>query len=79
MYSLFDYINLFVLLIMKRNKKETIHLEEYQISSRLVINKGEIIDIEDIMIGAIVIHNGERLVTRNKKHFERIRGLEIEG
>ncbi len=40
--------------------------------------KGEMIDLEDIMIAAIAIHNKERLITRNKKHFERIKGLEIE-
>ena len=41
-------------------------------------NKGVILDIEDIMIAAICIKNNETLVTRNKKHFERISGLEIE-
>ncbi|MBS3084062.1 PIN domain-containing protein [Candidatus Pacearchaeota archaeon] len=40
-------------------------------------NKGEIIDIEDIMIGAIAKHNNETLITRNKKHFEKISGLKI--
>ncbi|MEK6811187.1 MAG: PIN domain-containing protein [Nanoarchaeota archaeon] len=40
-------------------------------------NKGEIIDIEDIMIGAIAKHNNELLITRNKKHFEKIQGLKI--
>ncbi len=44
-----------------------------------LINMGNIIDIEDIMIGAIALHNNEKLITRNKKHFERIKGLEIEG
>ena len=41
-------------------------------------NRGEIIDIEDIMIGAIARHNNETLITRNKKHFEKIPGLKIE-
>ena len=40
--------------------------------------RGELIEIEDIMIAAIAIHNKEKLITRNKKHFERIKGLEIE-
>jgi tRNA(fMet)-specific endonuclease VapC len=40
--------------------------------------RGETIEPEDIMIGAIALHNGETLVTRNKKHFDRIQGLEIE-
>jgi tRNA(fMet)-specific endonuclease VapC len=41
-------------------------------------NEGKIIDIEDIMIGAIAIENNESLLTRNKKHFDRIKGLKIE-
>ena len=41
-------------------------------------NNGEIIDVEDIMIAAISINNNETLVTRNKKHFERIKDLKIE-
>ena len=40
--------------------------------------RGELIEIEDIMIAAIAIHNKEKLITRNKKHFEKIKGLEIE-
>ena len=44
-----------------------------------LINTGQIIDVEDIMIGAIAKQNGEKLITRNIKHFERIKGLEIEG
>ena len=43
-----------------------------------LINKGDIIDIEDIMIAAIAINNDEILVTRNIKHFERIKDLRIE-
>ncbi len=44
-----------------------------------LINRGEMIDIEDIMIGAIAKQNGEKLITKNVKHFERIKGLEVEG
>jgi tRNA(fMet)-specific endonuclease VapC len=40
--------------------------------------KGNIIDTEDIMIAAIAIKNEEILITKNKKHFERINGLKIE-
>ena len=40
-------------------------------------NRGEIIDIEDIMIGAIAIENDEKILTRNKKHFENIKGLKL--
>lgn len=39
--------------------------------------KGELIDIVDIMIGAIALQNKEALVTKNKKHFERIKGLDL--
>ena len=44
-----------------------------------LIKKGEKIQIEDIMIGAIAKQNGEKLITRNKKHFSKIAGLEVEG
>lgn len=44
-----------------------------------LINIGEMIDIEDIMIAAIALHNKEKLITRNVKHFRKINGLEIEG
>ncbi len=43
-----------------------------------LIRGGNIIDAEDIMIGAIALQNDEVLVTGNLKHFERIRGLKIE-
>ena len=38
---------------------------------------GETIGIVDIMIGAIAKHNNETLITRNKKHFEKIPGLKV--
>ena len=44
-----------------------------------LLNRGERIDIEDILIGAIAKQNGEKLITRNIKHFDRIKGLEVEG
>lgn len=43
----------------------------------IIENEGEIIDIEDIMIGAIAKRNNETIITRNKKHFEKIPGLKI--
>ena len=43
-----------------------------------LLNKEDQIGIIDIMIGAIAKHNDETLITRNKKHFEKIKGLEIE-
>lgn len=44
-----------------------------------LINKGLKIDIEDVMIAAIAITNEDKLLTRNIKHFKRIKGLELEG
>lgn len=43
-----------------------------------LINNGEIIDLEDIMIGAIALCNKEKLITRNIKHFQKIKGLHTE-
>lgn len=40
-------------------------------------NEGTMIDLEDIMIAAICLSNNEPLVTKNKKHFEKIHGLQI--
>ena len=40
--------------------------------------KGEMIQVEDIMIAAIVVENNETLLTRNVKHFERIKDLKIQ-
>ncbi|HLC54256.1 MAG TPA: type II toxin-antitoxin system VapC family toxin [Candidatus Nanoarchaeia archaeon] len=40
-------------------------------------SKGEMVDALDVMIAAIAISQNERLVTFNKKHFERIRGLQL--
>ena len=41
--------------------------------------RGQDIETEDIMIGAIAKQNGEKLITKNIKHFERIKGLEVQG
>ena len=43
-----------------------------------LINNGQVIDLEDVMIGAIALYNNETLLTRNKKHFEKIKGLVVE-
>jgi predicted nucleic acid-binding protein len=40
--------------------------------------KGEILELADIMIASIVITKNESLLTRNSKHFERIKELKIE-
>ncbi len=41
-------------------------------------NAGELIDFTDILIGAICLINSETLITKNKKHFEKISGLKTE-
>jgi tRNA(fMet)-specific endonuclease VapC len=46
-----------------------------------LINEGEMIDVEDIIVGAICIKNNEKLVTKNIKHFKKMEkfGLRIYG
>ena len=39
---------------------------------------GQRVDQFDLLIGATAIHHQMKLVTSNLKHFERIKGLEIE-
>jgi len=39
--------------------------------------EGKSIDPEDCMIAAIALEHGKSIVTKNKKHFSRINGLEI--
>ena len=41
-------------------------------------NKGETLDLADIMIASIVVANDETLLTRNIRHFNRIPELKIE-
>ena len=41
-------------------------------------NKGEMIDPEDCMIAGIVKTSNKTLLTKNKKHFDRIRDLKVE-
>ncbi len=43
-----------------------------------LIKKGEIIDLEDIMIAGVAKVHNETVLTRNVKHFERINGLRVE-
>ena len=40
--------------------------------------KGEVLDLADIMIAAIIISNNETLLTNNISHFKRIPELKIE-
>jgi tRNA(fMet)-specific endonuclease VapC len=43
-----------------------------------LIRAGKQIDLEDIMIASIAITNNQKLITRNTRHFKRIKGLQIE-
>ena len=68
-----NFLSSFIVLDFdKKSAIKTGEIEAY------LINNGETIDLEDIMIGAIAKQNGERLITRNIKHFQRVKGLEIE-
>ncbi len=63
------------IIILDLNKESAILAGE--IEAHLII-AGEMIGTVDIMIGAIAKHNNETLITRNKKHFDKIPGLKIE-
>ena len=39
--------------------------------------KGEIIDSEDAMIAGIAMLNSQAVLTKNEKHFKRIKGLKV--
>ncbi len=39
--------------------------------------KGMMIDIEDLLIGAVALSNNLKLATENRNHFDRIQGIEI--
>lgn len=43
-----------------------------------LIKKGEMIQVEDVMIAAVATQHQERLLTRNGKHFKKITGLKVE-
>jgi len=56
---------------------DTVMEKAGKISGEL-ISRGEEIDREDCIIGAIALLNDEPVVTRNNDHFERIDGLDVE-
>lgn len=43
-----------------------------------LIKKGEMIEITDVMIGAVAKENNQTLLTKNVKHFSKIKDLKIE-
>ena len=61
----------------------TVTLDEHSsrifgMKSRELVQKGKISGIPDIMIASICIARDLTLITRNKKHFEDIPGLQVE-
>ena len=59
------------------NLDENAAKEAAEIESEL-IKDGDIIDLEDIMIAGISKARNEVLLTRNVKHFKRIKGIKFE-
>ncbi|NOJ27075.1 MAG: PIN domain nuclease, partial [Nitrososphaera sp.] len=41
--------------------------------------KSDTIGDRDLFIACIALSNKQTLITRNKKHFERVSGLQVEG
>ncbi len=67
-------------------KMEIIHLNEAAAKKAADMHRelksgGELLDIKDLLIGAMCIENGIALATFNKKHFERLQrfGLKMAG
>ncbi|MBI4210953.1 MAG: type II toxin-antitoxin system VapC family toxin [Candidatus Diapherotrites archaeon] len=59
-------------------KMAIVHLDESSAKRaadmhREMKTKGDLLDLKDILIGAMCIENGLALATFNKKHFERLR------
>ncbi|MBI5226752.1 PIN domain-containing protein [Candidatus Micrarchaeota archaeon] len=53
------------------------HAEKAGALNRHLIQQGQGIGALDAMIAAVALVEGEALVTRNKKHYERVAGLEV--
>lgn len=56
---------------------ETIAKKAAEIEA-LLLAQGDIIDLEDIMIAATALVHQEPILTRNEKHFKRIKNLSVE-
>jgi len=69
-----EFISSFIVLDLDKDSA----IKSGEIEAELT-KKGAMIQGEDIMIAAIALQNNETLITRNKKHFERVPGLKIEG
>ncbi len=44
----------------------------------VLLQKGEMVEAEDVIIAAVAIMHHETILTRNAKHFQRIAGLKVE-
>lgn len=44
-----------------------------------LVARGEAIDPADVIIGATALHRNEPVVTRNTRHFSRLKGLRLVG
>ncbi len=59
----------------------SISLADFKCAARIYAdlrNRGEMIEDDDILIGAMAIDNNAILVTHNMRHFSRISGLSLE-
>jgi len=64
------------------NRLEILRLTERsaKISGKILAeleSEGKVIDFRDILIAGIVMENDVTLFTRNKKHFQRVKGLKL--
>lgn len=51
-----------------------------ELAAKIIIDlerKGNPVDIRDLFIGSICLVNSFKLLTRNKKHFEKLKGLKL--
>jgi tRNA(fMet)-specific endonuclease VapC len=69
-YKLFNRLELIPLDFMSSRRAA-------EISAKLT-TKGETIDYRDAMIAGIAVENDLVLITRNKSHFNRIKGIKLE-
>ncbi len=73
-------LNLVSELINKINNVMVVDLVASRITAKIYIyleKRGLILDLPDILIGAIALANNETIVTRNANHFKRIPDLNV--
>ena len=77
-YVIFWPVYIFVIMLLWTHRQRGKYIRDCYDSLTIAVTKGEILDLADIMIAAIVIVNNETLLTKNIKHFKRIPELIIE-